>query len=160
MPHLTLARHVLTKELRLTYVKKLERGSLFYCEKVSDFEVCPKCATPSKSIYDRRQVTVRDAPIRGKFVTLKIKKRRFWCRKCHKPFTEPISGIGKGMRTTHRFRKHVLWCRATFRIFHHRRRTSAPRQAIARRLGGSIRSFRKLAGRGSCIEAVRIQAEF
>jgi len=114
MPHLTLARHILTKELSLQYVKKLDASSLLFCEKNSEFEVCPKCATPSKSVYDRREVSVKDAPIRGKGVTLKITKRRLWCKPCKKPFTEPVKGISKGHRTTSRYRRHVLWACENF----------------------------------------------
>jgi transposase len=54
-------------------------------------------------------VRVRDAPIRGNAVILRLKKRRFFCRTCKKPFTEPVSGIGKGHRTTARYRRGVLW---------------------------------------------------
>jgi transposase len=37
-----------------------------------------------------------------------INKRRFYCSHCKKPFTEPISGIGKGRRTTERLRS-AIW---------------------------------------------------
>lgn len=45
---------------------------------------------------------------------LKIRKRRFFCKKCQKPFTEPISGISKGKRTTERFRRALLWATENF----------------------------------------------
>jgi transposase len=77
-------------------------------------EVCPKCATPSSSRYDRRSVVVKDSPIRGQAIYLEIRKRRFFCKPCQKPFTEYIPGIKKGSRTTDRFRRAVLWACENF----------------------------------------------
>lgn len=77
--------------------------------KVSVMEVCPKCANASKSIYDHRRVVIRDEPLSNKSIVLQIKKRRFWCKVCEKPFTEPVIGIKKGHRTTEKFKRAVLW---------------------------------------------------
>jgi transposase len=57
---------------------------------------------------------VKDAPIRGKHVELVIKKRRFWCAKCRKPFMEPAPGISKRSRTTQRFKSNVTWSSEKF----------------------------------------------
>lgn len=86
------------------------------CEKVSDFEVCPHCATKTASIYDHRIVRPRDQPLRNKFVTLIIKKRRFQCKNksCAKIFTEPVAGVVKGFRTTQRMRAHIRYCASKF----------------------------------------------
>jgi transposase len=83
-------------------------------EKRCDFEVCPKCATSSKTIYDRRITKARDEPIRNRSVILYIIKRRFFCKKCKRPFTEPVQGIRKGKRTTERFRRSLLWACENF----------------------------------------------
>jgi transposase len=78
-------------------------------EKVSQFEVCPRCATPSGSVYDHRVVVVTDAPLRDRRVRLHVRKRRFACRNCRKPFTEPVPGVRKGARTTERFQRFIFW---------------------------------------------------
>ena len=52
---------------------------------------------------------VHDQPIRGVDVWVHIFKRRFYCKLCRKPFTEPIPGVRKGKRTTERFRRGLLW---------------------------------------------------
>jgi transposase len=105
-----LSRYLLLPELRLLKVRKgAHNGSEFYAEKVSAFEVCPKCATRSGSVYDRRWVRVRDDTLRGGDVVLWIKKRRLWCATCQRPFTEPVPGIRKGYRTTERYRARLLW---------------------------------------------------
>lgn len=85
-----------------------------YARKRTKKEVCPKCATLSTTCYDKREVTIKDTPIRNRIVYLKIMKRRFFCKKCKKPFTEPIQGVVKGYRSSIRFRKHVLWCATNF----------------------------------------------
>ncbi|MCB0394463.1 MAG: transposase, partial [Bdellovibrionales bacterium] len=96
-----LSRFILLPELKLLNTRKLLQGKTEYLvEKVSELEVCPKCASTSKSIYDRRWVKIHDAPIRGIDVRLIIRKRRFYCKNCKKPFTEPVQGIRKGKRTT------------------------------------------------------------
>lgn len=105
-----LSRFVMLPELRLTAWKQSQPSeSTAQARKTSKVEVCPRCATPSSTIYDQRIVKVRDAPVRGHAIILRLKKRRFFCKSCKKPFTEPVQGIAKGHRTTQRFRRGVLW---------------------------------------------------
>jgi len=104
----TIESFLFLPELTLIKVTSSSRaGAEYHLEKKSDFEVCPKCATPSSSTYDHRIVKVKDEPIRGKHATLMIKKRRLWCDPCNKPFTEPVSGISKRGRLTERFKRAV-----------------------------------------------------
>lgn len=87
----------------------------YNCQKESEFEVCPKCATKSDSVHDRRWVKVKDHPIRGAGVTLKVLKRRFRCPGCKKVFTEPLNGVRKGFKTTERFRRGLKWASDNFK---------------------------------------------
>lgn len=80
-----------------------------WLEKASDLEVCPKCAAATAVIYDHRWVHVHDQPIRDRDIWLHVHKRRFYCKTCRKPFTEPVPGIRKGKRTTERYRRGLLW---------------------------------------------------
>ncbi len=106
----SLPRYLLLPELRFIENRKSEGGGvLLFAEKVSEFEVCPRCATPCRSVYDHRWVRVRDDPIRGDETVLWIKKRRFMCKACKRPFTEPVPGVRKGFRTTERYRRRLLW---------------------------------------------------
>lgn len=110
-----LSRFVLLPELQLTAWKQSTNSmSTAQARKTSKLEICPKCASPSSSVYDHRIVTVKDAPIRGDAIRLRIKKRRFYCKTCRKPFTEPVEGIGKKKRTTYRFSREVLWASENF----------------------------------------------
>jgi transposase len=116
VPDDILARRLLLPELKYVRTRYQPGGARTHleCDKVSAFEVCPKCATPSSSVYDHRVVTVKDAPLRGKHVLLHIRKRRFWCALCAKPFTEPVAGVRKGARTTERYAREVVWACENF----------------------------------------------
>ncbi len=85
-----------------------------WVEKISEHEVCPKCANLSKVLYDHRWTKIHDQPIRGVDVWVHVLKRRFYCKSCKKPFTEPIPGIVKGKRTTERYRRELLWACENF----------------------------------------------
>lgn len=80
----------------------------FWMEKKSTCEICPKCATVCISIYDHREVIIKDCPLFELQVLLKIKKRRFWCKACSKPFTESVKGIKKWGRQTDRYCRYVF----------------------------------------------------
>ena len=110
-----LSRFLLLPELKLiSQVKNPNDVTVFLCEKVSDFEVCPRCAVKSTSVYDHRVVKIHDNPIRATDIWLKVRKRRFYCHTCRKPFTEPVPGVMKGKRHTERFRRSVLWASENF----------------------------------------------
>jgi transposase len=109
MPEEILARFALLPDLKMTHIAREKSALVMQVEKTNPFEVCPRCATPSRSVYDRRVVTVKDDPIRQSPVILRIRKRRFACKRCKKPFTEPVSGISKGSRFTERFKRSLLW---------------------------------------------------
>lgn len=102
-------------ELQMTDFVRGRKGQEFcLARKKSSFEICPRCANPSRTIYDHRKVKVHDAPVRGSDMWLEITKRRFYCKTCKKPFTEPVQGIRKGKRTTERFRRNILWACENF----------------------------------------------
>lgn len=114
MPTTHLTKFTLLPELKLSSFHysstKLNYGAI----KESEFEVCPKCATPSYTVHDRRTVTIKDAPNASRVKFIKIVKRRFRCPKCKSVFTEPVQGIKKYARVTQRFERSVLWACETF----------------------------------------------
>src|SRR5690606_13776697 len=114
-PEKRLSHFLFLPELKL--IQKIQTGfgvNEYVLKKVSKAEVCPKCATLSSSLYDKRVVRVHDAPIRGNNIYLKINKRRFYCKNCRKPFTESIQGIQPKKRTTERFAREILWAYGIF----------------------------------------------
>lgn len=109
------ARFLLLPELNLIEHQNPSKfRNIYRVRKESAFEVCPKCATQSRSVYDRRWVKVADQPIRGSGVSLRIFKRRFRCPNCKCVFTEPVQGVRKGFRTTERYRRGIEWACENF----------------------------------------------
>jgi transposase len=109
----SLIRYLLLPELQLLDVRPYGPAGLggteFFADKVSAMEVCPRCAQPSRSVYDHRWVRLRDDPLRERQTFLHVRKRRFWCKTCRKAFTEPVPGVRKGYRTTERYRRRLQW---------------------------------------------------
>lgn len=117
MPHLKpeVPQFFLLPELKLIkWSQDEKRHQHLWVEKTSRIEVCPKCATASEILYDHRWAKVHDQPIRGVDVWIHVFKRRFYCKACRKPFTEPIPGVRKGKRTTERYRRGLLWACENF----------------------------------------------
>ncbi len=116
MPETMLLRRLLLPELkfRRSWRKPGTATLAVEAEKQSAFEVCPRCATASGSVYDRRIVRLRDAPMRDLAVRLIVRKRRFSCRPCGRPFTEPVPGVLPRHRSTARFRRSLLWACENF----------------------------------------------
>jgi transposase len=110
-----LTAFALLPELRLLKFVPLKRwGVRLIVEKVSEFEVCPKCAHKTRSVHDRRRVDVQDEPMRGKAIFLEIVKRRFRCLSCRAVFTEPVPGIPKRGKFTARFERALCWAADRF----------------------------------------------
>ncbi len=52
-------------ELKLTKrIDQFKNTMTLFFEKTSRQEVCPKCATLSSTCYDKREVTIKDTPLR------------------------------------------------------------------------------------------------
>lgn len=111
----SLASFCLLPELRLVKFAPLNRwGVKLIVEKVTNFEVCPRCAKKCTRVKDRRRARIQDEPVRGKAVYYEIIKRRFVCKPCGKVFTEPVPGISKYAKFTKRFEKSLSWAADKF----------------------------------------------
>lgn len=88
---------------------------IFHCVKKKMQEYCPHCASGEYWTHEYRTVTVRDEPIRGKEIILRIKKRRLRCKNCKKTFNEPIPGVMPRGRFTQRFKRSLNWACQNFR---------------------------------------------
>jgi len=55
MPEDIVAQHHLLPEMKLLEARRGAHGGLeFVVQMTSELEVCPRCATPSRSVYERR----------------------------------------------------------------------------------------------------------
>jgi transposase len=115
MPQRRVTRFLLLPELEiLSWNKTGFAHSTCFTKKKKITEYCPRCGLASDAIYDHREVKLKDAPVRGISVVLRVKKRRLYCKSCRKPFTEPLKGVGKRHRTTQRYRREVRWAAENF----------------------------------------------
>lgn len=109
MPWEKVSHAILGRELKLLSTRAHRHGYLWEVEKLrSPFEICSKCATPCHRRSGVCFITVREEPLWGKPLWLRIKKHRYYCPKCKKPFTEPVQGVLPRRRTTQRFRKSIM----------------------------------------------------
>ena len=68
---------------------------------------CPHCQNVCVKRHDVRPRSKRDVALREHRVEVVLYKRRFWCIRCHKAFTEPDQVCGPGKRTTQRLRELI-----------------------------------------------------
>lgn len=109
MPFKRLTQAILGTELKLISARSHRNGYLWDVEKTrAHCEVCPRCASPTNSRYGVSVVTVRQEGLWSSPLWIRIKKHRYYCKKCRKPFTEPVPGVLPRRRTTQRYRKSLL----------------------------------------------------
>jgi len=109
-PENLLVNRFILPELKFIKFEKFSNNTFhLHCIKKTKWEVCPKCPTKSYSVHDKRLVKIRDGKLFNKNIRLVITKRRFRCPNCKSVFTENISGIKKGFRTTEKYRGEILF---------------------------------------------------
>ena len=66
--------------------------------------VCPGCGDLSQDVHQRRdREGIRDLPIGGRQVELRVRVSQFWCRRCETAFTPPLASLAAGTHATERF---------------------------------------------------------
>jgi len=112
----SISNYLLLPELKLVnHLKVGKATSLFVCHKYRTQEFCIHCASGENKLHDYRWVCLKDEPVRGKYVLLKIRKRRLKCLSCGKVFTEPVQGVLPRKRLTQRFKKAIYWACEKFK---------------------------------------------
>lgn len=110
-----LARWCALPELKFIKFKGTSRGWFeLELHSESQFRACPKCQNLSYSVYDHRWVNILDSPLRDRRVRLKIRKKRYYCGSCKKPFTELLHGIYSYSRCTDRFDRSIRYFSSHF----------------------------------------------
>jgi transposase len=69
---------------------------------------CPCCGEISSYIHDYRKQKIKDLSLRGKFVYLLLKKRRYVCKHCGKRFYEKYPFLPRYHRMAQRVYEHIL----------------------------------------------------
>lgn len=68
---------------------------------------CLRCGQSSKKVHQYRRRSIKHSVWQSRLVVLDLTLRRFYCKKCQKPFTEIIPGINR-KRSTPNFRNVLL----------------------------------------------------
>jgi transposase len=74
-----------------------------HCMPTSPVATCPACHAASFQIHQYHRRTVRDLPWGPWACYLQLTRRRFWCARCARPFTEACPAVAPCARTTRRF---------------------------------------------------------
>lgn len=93
--------------LKLRSTQTYRGGFLWEVEKRRSETCCLKCGSVRTVRSGRIKTIVREEPVRGVALWLKIHKHRMYCKDCKKTFAEPVEGIWPRRRSTQRFRKAV-----------------------------------------------------
>ena len=108
---MNLLKYIEYRTLPETFLRNIGQKKgfsfVFELEADSEFEVCPKCATATDTVYDHRIVSIRDTPIRHGKILFRVRKRRLKCKRCGAVFTEPLAGVRKGGRLTERYKRDL-----------------------------------------------------
>lgn len=68
---------------------------------------CKDCGNLTDELHQRRYVMVRDLPISGQTVYLKVPRRKFYCKHCQHYFTEDLEFMKPRRRYTERYEKYI-----------------------------------------------------
>ena len=66
---------------------------------------CPHCGSHSEKLHQNRPVLIRDLPVFGRIVYLKVPRRQFYCSNCQRYFTERLEFVDWERRYTQRYER-------------------------------------------------------
>jgi transposase len=68
---------------------------------------CPHCSNPTDELHQTRSLLVRDLPISGQDIYLKVPRRKFYCKPCQKFFTENLEFMEERRKYTKRYEEYI-----------------------------------------------------
>lgn len=68
---------------------------------------CPYCRNYTEELHQTRPILVRDLPVSGKIVYLKLPRRQFYCRCCQRYITEQLQFIDWRRKYTQRYEENI-----------------------------------------------------
>lgn len=97
-------------EFVVTQIEHVEQAGYLVigCHVAAASAVCPRCAQRSWQIHQLHPRRVRDRSWSGLPTYLEFAARRFKCRCCRRPFTEPLAGLASHARTTCRYAQALV----------------------------------------------------
>ena len=105
-------------DIHLDILLDLPNVSVFTCEQVEGFTVlklkllnegisCPHCHSYTEEVHQNRPILVRDLPISGRKIYLKVPRRQFYCQSCQRYSTEKLTFLEAGRNYTLRYETYI-----------------------------------------------------
>lgn len=88
-------------------IENLENSIIIYLETNIEKCSCPHCKSTDLNIKDYHSQVIKDVPIQFKNTYLYLKKRRYYCKSCHKTFYEKLDFLPKYHRSTNRLIAYI-----------------------------------------------------
>jgi transposase len=70
--------------------------------------VCPRCEQACTELHQNHVRLVRDLPLSGKACYLRFVRRRFWCERCGRPFSEKVDFVDEYRDYTRRYQAWIF----------------------------------------------------
>jgi transposase len=86
----------------------IEDSICFHIEFDTNGMECPHCNSAITELHQNRPILIRDLPVFGKTVYLKVPRRRFYCRKCQRYSTEGLDYADGGRHHTQRYEANIF----------------------------------------------------
>ena len=96
LPHITIERCI-----------KNDRKTILKVGFLTDYATCPHCQKSTDELYQIRTILIRDLPISGQLIELKIPRRQYYCKNRQKYFTEQLCFVDEGRRYTKRYEEYI-----------------------------------------------------
>jgi transposase len=105
-------------DIHLDILLDLPNVTVFTCEQVEGFTVlklkllnegisCPHCHSYTDEVHQNRPILVRDLPISGRKIYLKVPRRQFYCQNCQRYSTERLNFLEAGRNYTLRYEDYI-----------------------------------------------------
>lgn len=95
-------------ELAITSVEMTDEQLVVHCHNRLGEAICPSCLRPTGEVKKYYRRTIRDLPITGRAVYLKLEERQFFCYDCTRYFSERFSFVGPNRTTTIRYEAYLF----------------------------------------------------
>ncbi len=83
-------------------------GLVFHVESKRNTAVCNRCGKESEKLHQNHYYLVKDLPISGQAVYLRVNRRQFKCKNCKKPFSEELEYLKSRRKYTKRLAKEIV----------------------------------------------------
>jgi transposase len=102
--------HILNlHELKVIKANFFKKKIIFHIQSIEDKQVCPLCKEETDKIHSYFSQQLRDLSVSNRLVYLELTRRKFFCKKCTKIFTERFRSIEYKHIYTGRFEKYIFF---------------------------------------------------